>query len=75
MRKEILQDYILRIQREEVKPYIIRYSTYPLHIQIQKPFIAKQTGSDDQMAYDKSLRKGHVKIKYTLKFKKIDAQS
>jgi hypothetical protein len=68
--KEILQEHILRIQREEVKPYIVGYSTYLLHIQIQKPFIAKQTGSDDQKTYDKSLKKGHVKINILWNFKK-----
>jgi hypothetical protein len=41
-----------------VKPYIVRNLAYPLHTQIQKSFIAKQTGSDDQNAYDKCLRGG-----------------
>jgi hypothetical protein len=48
-----------------VKPYIVGDSAYPLHTQIQKPFIAKRTGSDDQNAYDKCLRGGRVKIENT----------
>jgi hypothetical protein len=60
---EILQEHILRI--EGVKPYIIKDSTYPLHTQIEKPFTAKQTSNDNQNAYDKCLKRGHVKIENT----------
>ena len=35
--KEILQKHILQIEGKEMKPYIVGDSTYPLHIQIQKP--------------------------------------
>jgi hypothetical protein len=65
VRKEILQEHILRIEGEELKPYIVGDSAYPLHTQVQKPFTAKRTGSDDQNTYDKCLRGGHVKIENT----------
>ena len=55
MQKEILQECILRIQREEVKPLVVGGSTYPLHIQIQKPITSKWVGNDDQIANNKSL--------------------
>jgi hypothetical protein len=65
VQKEILQEHILRIEREEVKPYIVGDSAYPLHTQIHKSFTVKWTSSDDQNAYDKYLRGGHVKIENT----------
>jgi hypothetical protein len=57
VQKKILKKHILKIQGEEVKPYIVGNSAYLLHTQIPKPFIAKPTGSDDQNAYDKSLKR------------------
>lgn len=48
-----------------MKPYIVGDSAYPLHTQIHKPFTIKQTGSDDQNAYDKYLRRKRIKIENT----------
>ena len=60
--KEILQEHVLEIEGEEVKPYIVGDLAYPLQTQIQKPFTTKGIGSHNQNAYDKCLRRGCVKI-------------
>ena len=62
MAKEILQEHVLEIESEEVKPYIVGDSAYPLQTQIQKPFIARGIGSHDHNAYDKCLHRRRVKI-------------
>ena len=53
---------------KKLKSYIVKDSTYPLDIQLQKPFIAKETCSDNQNAYDKCLCGGRVKIANKLEF-------
>ena len=55
MKRSIIQ-HVLRIQGKDMKPYLIGNLTYLLHIQIQKPFTAKQISNDDQNAYDESLK-------------------
>ena len=62
MAKDILQEHVLEIEGEEVKPYIVGDSPYLLQTQNQTPFIAKRIGSQDQNAYDKCLCRGRVKI-------------
>ena len=70
MAKDILQGHIIQIEEEEVKPYIVGDSTYPLSVQIQKSFIAKRINSDNKNVYDKYLRGGCVKIENIFGIKK-----
>ena len=66
VQKEIIDEHILRIQRKKGKPCIVGDLAYPLHTQIQKPYIANQIGSDDQKDYDESInRRRHEKIENT----------
>ena len=65
MMMEILQEYVITIGGQQILPYVVGDSAYPILTQIQKPFNARTIGNADQNAYDKNMRKGRVRIENT----------
>jgi hypothetical protein len=59
---DILQEQVKVIQGQDIFPYLVGDSAYPLQAQLLKAFHNRATGSMDQNRFDKAIRRGRVKI-------------
>ena len=57
MRKEILQKHVVTIGGQQILPYVLDDSAYPILTHIQKLFNARTTRTADQNAYNKNMKK------------------
>ena len=57
MRKEILQEHEVIIGGQQILPYVVGDSAYPILIQIRKPFTTRTTRSSNQNACDENMKK------------------
>lgn len=68
-RNEILQEHEVTIGGQQILPYVVGDSAYPIVTQIQKSFTARTSRNAHQNAYDENMKKRRVHIEMHSDFK------
>ncbi len=62
-----MQKHEVKIGGQQILPYVVGDSVYPILTQIHKPFTARTPRSVDQNEYDENMKNGHWKCVWNIK--------